>query len=76
MNKLILGDNQYYSLDCFETGLNNNVLVVGGSGTGKTRTVVEPNIRQAAGSYIVTDPKGNLYRKLKVVWGRLSSETE
>ena len=62
-NKLILAKDQYYSLDCYETQLNNNVLVVGSSGTGKTRSVVSPNILQATGSYIVTDPKGNLYGK-------------
>ena len=62
--KLILGEGQSYSLDCFETKLNNNVLVVGGSGSGKTTGIVIPNIKQATGSYIVTDPKGNLHKKL------------
>lgn len=42
-------------------GRNDNVLVVGGTGTGKTRSVVRPNLLQATGSYIVSDPKGNLY---------------
>jgi len=58
---LILGQGQYYSLDSFETRLNNNVLVVGASGAGKTRSIVTPNLLQATGSYIVSDPKGNLY---------------
>ncbi len=62
--KLILGEGQSYSLDSFETKLNNNVLVVGGSGCGKTTGIVIPNIKQATGSYIVTDPKGNLHKKL------------
>ncbi len=61
--QLILGKNQYYSMDCYKTQLNNNVLVVGASGAGKTRSLVSPNILQATGSYIVTDPKGNLYDK-------------
>ena len=61
--KLILAQNQYYSLDCYETQLNNNVLVVGTSGAGKTRSIVCPNLLQATGSYVVTDPKGNLYGK-------------
>lgn len=64
-NTLILGQNQYYSLDCHETGLNNNVLVVGTSGAGKTRSIVTPNLLQAVGSYVVSDPKGNLYSKYK-----------
>ena len=45
--------------------MNNNVLVVGTSGAGKTRSIVIPNLLQAAGSYIVSDPKGNLYNKYK-----------
>lgn len=61
--RLILAQDQYYSLDCYETQLNNNVLVVGTSGAGKTRSIVSPNLLQATGSYVVTDPKGNLYKK-------------
>ncbi len=52
-----------YSLNDHETRLNNNVLVVGGSGTGKTRTIVTPNLHEAAGSYVISDPKGDLYKK-------------
>ncbi len=37
-------------------------IIVGGSGAGKTRYVVKPNIMQANASYIVTDPKGELAR--------------
>lgn len=61
--KMILAQNQEYSLNCYETQLNNNVLVVGASGAGKTRSIVTPNILEATGSYIVSDPKGNLYKK-------------
>lgn len=64
-NMLILGKNQYYSRDCYKTKLNNNVLVVGASGSGKTRGIVTPNLLQATGSYIISDPKGNLYNKYK-----------
>lgn len=42
--KMILAENQEYSLNCYETQLNNNVLVVGASGAGKTRSIVTPNI--------------------------------
>ncbi len=62
--KMIIAKNKEYNLNSYETRLNNNVIVVGGSGAGKTTSVVMPNILQATGSYIVTDPKGNLYRKL------------
>lgn len=64
-DRLILGEGQYYSMDCYTTKLNNNVLVVGASGSGKTRSIVTPNLLQAYGSYIVSDPKGNLYSKYK-----------
>ena len=62
-NDLILADGQYYSMDCFETQLNNNVLIVGAAGSGKTRSIVSPNILQASGSYVITDPKGQLHKK-------------
>ncbi len=62
-NSMILGKNNYYSLNSHATKLNNNVLIVGASGAGKTRSVVIPNLLMATGSYIVTDPKGNLYHQ-------------
>jgi type IV secretion system protein VirD4 len=37
---------------------NKNVLVIGGSGSGKTRFFVKPNIMQMSSSYVCTDPKG------------------
>ena len=37
---------------------NKNVLVVGGSGSGKTRFWLKPNLLQCHSSYVVTDPKG------------------
>lgn len=64
-DQLILAKNHYYSLDCHQTKRNNNVLVVGTSGAGKTRSIVTPNLLQASGSYIVSDPKGNLYSLYK-----------
>lgn len=62
-SELIIAQNSRYSLNDRATRLNNNVLVIGGSGTGKTQTIVSPNLRQAVGSYIVFDPKGQLYKK-------------
>ncbi len=43
---------------------NLNILVVGGSGAGKTRFFVKPNIMQCNCSYIIADPKGELLRAL------------
>lgn len=39
---------------------NKNILVIGGSGSGKTRFFVKPNLMQMHSSYVVTDPNGNL----------------
>lgn len=40
---------------------NKNVLVVGGSGSGKTRFFIKPNLMQMHSSYVVTDPKGTVW---------------
>lgn len=39
---------------------NKNILVIGGSGSGKTRFFVKPNLMQMHSSYVITDPKGTL----------------
>ena len=41
-----------------KTARNKNVLVIGGSGSGKTRFFVKPQLMQLHSSYVVTDPKG------------------
>lgn len=43
--------------------VNLNVLVIGGSGSGKTRYHVKPNLMQMNASYLVTDPKGTVVRE-------------
>ena len=43
-----------------KTARNKNVLVVGGSGSGKTRFFIKPQIMQMHSSYCITDPKGSL----------------
>ena len=43
-----------------KTARNKNVLVIGGSGSGKTRFFIKPNLMQLHSSYVVTDPKGSL----------------
>ena len=42
---------------------NKNVLVVGGSGSGKTRFFIKPNLLQMHSSYVVTDPNGYTIRR-------------
>ena len=57
-NGIILGENNYLPVD--KRG-NINVLVVGGSGSGKSASYSIPNAYQMLGSYVFTDPKGELY---------------
>lgn len=60
----ILSKNVRMSTDTSVTKLNNNMLVIGGSGAGKTFYMVKPNLMQMMpkGSFICTDPKGELLR--------------
>ena len=60
-NKL-LTQNVRLGLDTHKHRRSLNVLVIGGSGAGKTRYVVKPNIYEANASYIATDPKGGATR--------------
>ena len=43
---------------------NKNILVIGGSGSGKTRFYVKPNLLQMHSSYVVTDPKGTVLNEV------------
>lgn len=52
-DKIILGKNEVYSTDCSKTGLNNNVIVCGGSGSGKTMSVTEPMFLEAHNTSII-----------------------
>ncbi len=62
-SKMIIADGCEYSLDDYSTKVSNNVLITGSVGCGKTRNIVSANIYEAVGSYIITDPKGDLYKK-------------
>ena len=62
--ELILTAERSSSMDSWQTGLNNNVLVLGSSGSGKTRNFLKPNLLECAGSYVVLDSKGQLYREV------------
>ncbi len=43
-----------------KTARNKNVMIIGGSGSGKTRFWLKPNLMQCHSSYVVTDPKGSI----------------
>ena len=59
----ILSRTHYLGTDPKKVKVNKNILVFGGSGTGKTASYIKPNILQKLGSYVITDPKGELYRE-------------
>lgn len=59
-NNMLFTMTERMSLNTRKTMKNNNTCVIGGTGTGKTRFVVKPNLMQLHSSYIITDPKGSL----------------
>ncbi len=61
-NNIILTNDVKMSLNTRQTRKNLNVMVIGGSGSGKSRFFVKPNLMQANTSYVCTDPKGELLR--------------
>lgn len=61
-NNLILSQNMRLGLNAKKHRRNLNVLIVGGSGAGKTRFYAKPNILQCNSSFVVADPKGGATR--------------
>ncbi len=59
----IIAEGVSISNDTWETGLNNNDIIVGPSGAGKTRGYLVPALATAQSSLIVTDTKGMLHRR-------------
>lgn len=57
---LLLSKNIHMDMDTRHTHLNDNVMVIGGSGTGKTYTYVKPNLLQMYCNYVAIDPKGSV----------------
>jgi len=66
----ILADGRLMNNDTRATGINNNDLVIGPSGAGKTRGYVKPNILQCNESLIVADTKGSLIHEMGPVLER------
>ena len=81
-NNVILTQTEYLTMNSRpkqpKYARNKNILVIGGSGSGKTRFFVKPNLMQMHSSYVVTDPKGynnigqrkshTVRRKSSVMW--------
>lgn len=61
-DNLLLTKRFHMGMDGYKHKRNLNVLVVGGSGAGKTRFYAKPNIMQCNCSYIITDPKAEILR--------------
>ena len=63
-NNVILTQTEYLTMNSRpknpKYARNKNVMVIGGSGSGKTRFYVKPNLMQMHSSYVVTDPKGTI----------------
>ena len=83
VQNLLLTQNFRMSLDCYKHKRNLNVLVVGGSGAGKSRTYAIPNIMQCClsqgesvrgCSMVITDPKAELLRKTGGLLERMEYE--
>lgn len=64
-SEIILAWNVKFCI--YNQDINSNVMIYGGSGAGKSRGIVMPNILNLAGtcSFVVTDPKGEIYQKSK-----------
>ena len=75
-NNVILTQTEYLTMNSRpkqpKYARNKNILVIGGSGSGKTRFFVKPNLMQMHSSYVVTDPKGTVL----VECGRMLSKND
>lgn len=67
-NNIILSQTEYLTLNGRPANpkyaRNKNVICIGGSGSGKTRFFIKPNLMQLHSSYVVTDPKGTIVNEL------------
>lgn len=73
-HNILFTQNFRMGLDCYRHKRTLNVLVVGGSGAGKSRTYAIPNIMQCNCSLMITDPKAELLRKTGGLLERMGYE--
>ena len=62
-SNLLLTQHFHIGIDGYRHKHNTNILIVGGSGAGKTRTYGVPNVLECACSMVITDPKSEILRK-------------
>ena len=60
----IYGEHTFLSIDTGHTKLNNNAMIIGAPGTGKSFGIVRPNVMQMNSSYVITDPSGELLKTM------------
>lgn len=72
-DNILLTQNFRMGFDCFRHKRNLNVLVVGGSGAGKSRSYAIPNIMQCNCSMVVTDPKAGAKRSIVKSYGTIAT---
>ena len=67
--KLILGEKTMIDADGITDGGNNHICVIGGSGRGKSHSIVKPNILSWGrdSSMIISDPKGALEKRIFIL---------
>ena len=63
MNLIFTAKNKL-SFDNKKTNRNSNTIIMGGSGTGKSFSYIEPNIAQSNSSFVITDPSGEIYMNM------------
>lgn len=71
---MIFSSTEKMSLNTRKTMRNNNVLVIGGSGSGKTRFFLKPNLMQLHCSYVITDPKGTVLKEIGIIFAQAGYE--
>lgn len=65
-DNMIMADGIYLSMNGRKTGRNSNVVCIGGAGTGKSYSLIKPNILQANCSMVITDPSGELLESMGI----------
>ena len=61
-NNTILSKELSLNLDSKKTSVNNNVMIIGGAGSGSSRSFIIPNILQCNSSFVINDPDGTYLR--------------
>ena len=75
-NNMILTNTVQMSMNTRQHRKNNNILIIGSTGAGKSRFFAKPNLMQANCSFVVTDPKGELLRDTADMFEKLGYQVK